>query len=123
MSFTRPSPTATVRISVLSVLVCLSQQLRAVFVPQSTREAISVPVHWLTISKVVLVCWLAIEGTAITVASALGTASVAVSRDTHSLGTQTITSTEQSPQPTDLTAPTSCAVWWGLGMPAGSSVL
>ncbi|KFU86617.1 hypothetical protein M959_09607, partial [Chaetura pelagica] len=123
MSFTRPSPTATLRISTLSVLVCLSRQLREVFVPQSTRDAISVLVHWLTISKAVLVCWLAIEGTAITVASALGTASVAVSRDTLSLGVQTTTSTEQSPQPTDFTALTVCTIRWGLGMPAGSSVL
>ncbi|KGL92705.1 hypothetical protein N301_04150, partial [Charadrius vociferus] len=123
MSFTRPSPTATLRISTLSVLVCLSQLLRAVFVPQSAREAISVPVHWLTISKVVLVCRLAVDGTAITVASALGTASVAVSRDTCSLGAQTTTFTEQSPQPTDLTALTACAVRRGLGTPAGSSVL
>ncbi|KFP60066.1 hypothetical protein N322_08605 [Cariama cristata] len=110
MSFTRPSPTATLRVSRLSVLVCLSQLLRAVFVPQSTRKAISVPMHWLTISKAVLVCWLAVEGTAITVASALGTASVAVSRDTRSLGVHTTTSTEQSPQPTDLTAPTARAI-------------
>ncbi|KFP54938.1 hypothetical protein N323_04232, partial [Cathartes aura] len=71
MSFTRPSPTATLRISTLSVLVCLSQLLRAVFVPQSAREAISVLVHWLTISKVVLVCWLDVEGMAITIASSL----------------------------------------------------
>ncbi|KFP08295.1 hypothetical protein N300_04363, partial [Calypte anna] len=123
MSFTRPSPTATLLISKLSVLVCLSQLLREVFVQQSTKEAISVLVPWLTISKAVLVCWLAVEGTAITVASALATASVAVSRDTCSLGEQTITSTEQSPQPTDLTAPTRRAVRRGLGTPASSSVL
>ncbi|KFP18235.1 hypothetical protein Z169_13400, partial [Egretta garzetta] len=123
MSFTRPSPTATLRISMLSVLVCLSQLLREVFVPQSAREAESVPVHWLTISNAVLVCRLAIEGTAITVASALGTASVAVSRDTRSLGVQTTTSTEQSPQPTDLTAPPSCTGRLELRAPAGSSVL
>ncbi|KFQ53876.1 hypothetical protein N333_06580, partial [Nestor notabilis] len=104
MSFTRPSPTATLRVSMLSVLVCLSQLLRAVFVPQSAREATSVLVHRLTISKAVLVSWLAIEGAAITVASILSTASVAVSRDTCSLGVQTTTSTEQSPQPTDVTA-------------------
>ncbi|KFV99066.1 hypothetical protein N327_10162, partial [Fulmarus glacialis] len=122
-SFTRPSPTATLRVSTLSVLVCLSQLLREVFVPQSAREAVSVLVHWLTISKAVLVCRLAVEGTAITVTSALGTASVAVSRDTRSLGAQTTTSTEQSPQPTDLTPPTACAVRPGLGAPAGSSVL
>ncbi|KFM07969.1 hypothetical protein AS27_15972, partial [Aptenodytes forsteri] len=123
MSFTRPSPTATLRVSTLSVLVCLSQLLRKVFVPQSAREAVSVLVHWLTISKVVLVCRLAVEGTAITIASAVGTVSVAVSRDTCSLGVQTTTSTEQSPQPTDLTAPTNCSVRPGLGAPAGSSVL
>ncbi|KFR13613.1 hypothetical protein N306_03245, partial [Opisthocomus hoazin] len=104
MSFTRPSPTATLRVSTLSVLVCLSQLLRAVLVPQSAREAVSVLVHRLTISKSVLVCWLAVEGTAIIIASARGTASVAVSRDTRSVGTQTTTCTEQSPQPTDLIA-------------------
>ncbi|KFO72651.1 hypothetical protein N303_07559, partial [Cuculus canorus] len=123
MSFTRPSPTATLRVSTLSVLVCLSKLIREVFVPQSAREAASVPVHWLTISKAVLVSWLVIDGTAITVASALCTASVAVSRDMCSLGVQTTTSTEQSPQPTDLTAPPTCTVQWGLGTPAGSSVL
>ncbi|KFZ62340.1 hypothetical protein N338_12633, partial [Podiceps cristatus] len=123
MSFTRPSPTATLRVSTLSVLVCLSQLLREVFVPQSDREAVSVLVHWLTISKTVLVCRLAIEGTAITVASALHTASVAASRDTRSLGTQTTTSTEQSPQPTDLTALSPNAVQTGLGGPVSSSVL
>ncbi|KFW79109.1 hypothetical protein N305_02308, partial [Manacus vitellinus] len=123
ISFTRPSPTATLRISTLSVLVCLSQLLRAVLVPQSARQAASVLVHWLTISKAVLVCWLAMEGTAITIASALGTASVDISRDTHSLGTQTTTSTKQSPQPTDLTAPTACALWQRLGTSAASSVL
>ncbi|KFP91059.1 hypothetical protein N311_02351, partial [Apaloderma vittatum] len=123
MSFTRPSPTATLRVSGLSVLVCLSQLLRAVFVPQSVREVVSVTVYWLTISKVVLVCWLAVEGTAITVTSTLGTASVAVSRDTRSLGAQTTTSTEQSPQPTDLTAPAACDSRGGLRMLASSSVL
>ncbi|KFP78083.1 hypothetical protein N310_08699, partial [Acanthisitta chloris] len=123
MSFTRPSPTATLRVSALSVLVCLSQLLRVVLVLQSARKATSVLVHWLTISKVVLVCWLAVEGTAITIASALGTASVAVSRDTCSLGVQTTTSTEQSPEPTDLTAPTTCAIWRGFRTTAGSSVL
>ncbi|KFW87733.1 hypothetical protein N336_05301, partial [Phalacrocorax carbo] len=123
MSFTLPSPTATLRVSTLSVFVCLSQLLREVFVPQSDRETASVPVHWLTISKVVLVCRLAVEGTAITVASALCTASVAVSRDTRSLGVQITTSTEQSPQPTDLTAPSDCASQLGLGTPACSSVL
>ncbi|KFO92927.1 hypothetical protein N320_08835, partial [Buceros rhinoceros silvestris] len=122
-SFTRPSPTATLRVSTLSVVVSLSQLLRAVFVPQSVREATSVLVHWLTISKAVLVCRLAIEGTAITVASALGTASVAVSRDTCSLMAQTTTSTEQSPQATDLTAPTARAIWRGLSTLASSSVL
>ncbi|KFP24287.1 hypothetical protein N325_08772, partial [Colius striatus] len=121
MSFTRPSPTATLRVSTLSVLVCLSQLLRAVFVPQSARAAVSVPVHWLTISKAVLVCRLAVEGTAITVASAMGTASVAVSRDTCSLGAQIVTSTEQSPQPTDLTALMARAIWQGLSVPTGSS--
>ncbi|KFO62946.1 hypothetical protein N302_11287, partial [Corvus brachyrhynchos] len=123
MSFTRPSPTATLRNSTLSVLVCLSQLLRVVLVPQSTRQATSVLVYWLTISKAVLVCWLAVEGMAITIASALGTASVTVSRDTCSLGTQTTTFTEQSPQPTDLTAPTARAIWQGLGPSASSSVL
>ncbi|KFV68310.1 hypothetical protein N307_10815, partial [Dryobates pubescens] len=123
MSFTLPSPTATLLVSTFSVLVCLSQLLRPVFVPQSAREAISVLVHWFTISKAVLVCWLAIEGTAITIASALGTASVVVSRDTLSLGVQTTTSTEQSPQPTDLTALATCAVQLWLGTTVGSSVL
>ncbi|KFQ28037.1 hypothetical protein N331_08368, partial [Merops nubicus] len=123
MSFTRPSPPATLRVSTLSVPVCLSQQLSAVFVPRSARQTVSVAVHRLTISKAVLVCRLAVEGTAITVASALGTASVAVSRDTRSLGAQTTSSTEQSPQPTDLSAPPARATRGELGVLPSSSVL